>query len=936
MLKSGLPIDDLLPALRSALGRHRSAVLQAPPGAGKSTVVPLALLEEPWAAGKRLLMLEPRRLAARAVAVRMAQTLREPIGRTVGYRMRMDTRVSAETRIEVITEGVLARMLQSDPALEGCAAVLFDEFHERSLQADLGLALALDARTNLTPDLRLIVMSATLDGEAVARLLGNAPIVTSRGRMFPVESRYVGKGAPLLPGSAPAGSPYDAAERAIAQIVRRALDEEPGDVLVFLPGAREIHRVRALLEDGLRDAVRVLPLFGELSPAEQDAALQPSLRGSRKVVLATNIAETSLTIEGVRIVVDSGVARRSVFDPSTGMSRLETQRISRASADQRQGRAGRLEPGVCYRAWSEGSHRSLAPFSPPEIADADLVPLALELASWGVRDAAELQWLDSPPAPMLASARDLLERLGAIDSGARVTAHGREMARLGVHPRMAHMLLMSRKLSATRLASELAALLSERDLLRGTRAMRDADIRSRLDSMRGEYDESDTRAADGAYRDSAPRADRGAAQRARRVAQDLERQINSAHLQSHSEPRAATTNRLGSFDSAPTQDGPPYSPASDGRQESAQLRTGSSGVRATNNRRHVVSQSSKGDPRTADADTRRGAARDIASIGLLLAFAYPDRIAKRRGAAESRYTMANGRGAHFAEAQGLAREEYIVAVDLDDRERDARILLAAPLDRADIEAHFADRLRRDESVEWIDRDQAVSAKRVLRLDSIVLEEKPSQDVSPDALRAAMLDGIRKLGIAALPWSQEARDLRSRMEFVRGLLTAAPADWPDVSDAALAASFEHWLAPWLDGITRRDHLARLDLAAALRALLTWEQQKQLEEWAPTHLTVPTGSRIRIDYLDESAPAIAVRLQEVFGLESTPRLGGGRVPVTFKLLSPAQRPVQVTRDLAGFWRGSYADVRKDMRGRYPRHYWPENPLEAQPTRGVKRRT
>lgn len=903
---SGLPIDAVLPELRAVLVSHRSAVLQAPPGAGKSTVVPLALLHEPWVGKKRLIMLEPRRLAARAVANRMAQTLGEPIGRTVGYRMRMDTRVSAATQIEVVTEGVLARMLQSDPALEDCAAVIFDEFHERSLQADLGLALTLDARVNLAPELRLIVMSATLDGEAIARLLGDAPIVTAQGRLYPVESRYVGKGAPMLPGSAPAGSPYDAAERFIAQIVRQALDEEHGDVLVFLPGAREIHRVRALLEGGgLGPMVRVMPLFGELSAAEQEFALQPAPQGGRKVVLATNIAETSLTIEGVRVVIDSGVTRRSVFDPATGMSRLETQRVSRASADQRQGRAGRLEPGVCYRAWSEGSQRSLAPFSPPEIVDADLAPLALELASWGVRDVSELQWLDAPPAPMLASARDLLGSLGAIDSALRVTAHGREMARFGVHPRLAHMLLMSRQLNATRNAADLAALLSERDLLRGPRDMRDADIRSRLDALRGELAASESAPS----RDTNPswRGDRGALHRAGRMAQDFERQLINAPAGSRVTAYAAS-NVAG---------------AGQGMGGNAAAHARAS--------------------RDSGASARRGAsaggdmgATGAVDAGVLLAFAYPDRIARKRVGGEARYTLANGRGAHFAEAQGLAREEFIVAIDLDDRERDARILLAASISRDDIEAHFADRMRREESVEWNDREQAVVARRVVRLDAIVLEEKPSQAVSPDAVRAAMLDGIRKLGIAALPWSQGARDLQARMEFVRRHLEGAVNEWPHVSDEALAQSFDSWLAPWLDGVTRRDHLARLNLTEALKALLTWEQQKQLDDWAPTHLIVPTGSHIRIDYLDESAPAVSVRLQEVFGLESTPRLGGGRVPVTFKLLSPAQRPVQVTRDLAGFWRGSYADVRKDMRGRYPKHYWPENPLEAEPTRGVRRRT
>ena len=843
-MNSGLPVDEALAPLREALGTRRAAVLQAPPGAGKSTVVPLALLEEEWARGKRLIMLEPRRLAARAIAQRMAQTLGESVGRTVGYRMRFDTRVSRDTRIEVVTEGVLTRLLQSDPALEGVAAVIFDEFHERSLQADLGVALSLDARANLTPDLRLLVMSATLDGAAVARLLGDAPLVSAQGRIFPVETRYAGKGLPALPDAPPGTRPQDSPERLLAQLVSRALHQEHGDVLVFLPGAREIRQLQSWLNAAqLASGVQVLPLFGDLSSEQQDAALAPAVRGVRKVVLATNIAETSLTIPGVRVVVDSGLVRRACFDPVTGMSRLETQRISRASADQRQGRAGRLAAGVCYRAWSEGAQSTLAAFTPPEILDADLAPLALELASWGARDAEALRWLDAPPAAMLGSARDLLARLGALDSEGRITAHGRELARLAVHPRLAHMLLRARVLGQLPLAAQLAALLSERDLLPASAGTRDADIRARLELMRAE--------------DRTPAFVRPALQRARRVARDLERQADSA----------AGASR-------------------------------------------------------ADTD---------GDAGLLLAFAYPDRIGRKRAGGVGRFILANGRGAVFTGPQGLARQELIVAVDLDDRERDARILLAAPLQRRDLTEHFADRIRRRESVQWSTREQAVIARRTVELDALVLEEQPLAEVPADAARGAMLTGVRELGIAALPWNREARDLQARIGFV----AAAHAAWPAVSDAALGATLETWLAPWLDGVTRREHLARVPLTDALRAQLSWEQQRELEEWAPANLTMPSGSRIRVDYLDDSAPAVSVRLQEVFGLADTPRLGRGRVPVTFKLLSPARRPVQVTRDLASFWRGAYAEVRKDLRGRYPKHYWPENPLEAQPTRGVRPR-
>jgi ATP-dependent helicase HrpB len=836
---AGLPIEAALPQLTAALRAHAAAVLQAPPGAGKSTVVPLALLAEPWVRGRKLLMLEPRRLAARAVAARMAQTLGERVGDTVGYRMRLDTRVSRATRIEVVTEGVLTRLLQSDPALEGVAAVIFDEFHERSLQADLGLALCLDARVNLAPELRLLVMSATLEGTAVARLLGDAPLVSAPGRTFSVETRFAGKGPPRLPGV----RGQDPPERLVAQLVKRALREAPGDVLVFLPGAREIRRLQELLgaEAGAAGA-QLLPLFGELSAEAQDAALAPAAAGSRKVVLATNIAETSLTIPGVRVVVDCGLVRRARFDPVTGMSRLDTQRISRASAEQRQGRAGRLASGVCYRAWSEGAHASLAAFTPPEIAEADLAPLALELASWGTA-AAALRWLDPPPEAMLGSAADLLRRLGALGADGRISAHGREMARLGVHPRLAHLLLRARALGAVPLAAELAALLSERDLLRGGPA-RDADIRTRLELLRGEGGRGG--------------ADRAILERTRRAARDLERALRAQ--------------------------GP-------------------------------------------------GPAAEL-SAGVLLAFAYPDRIGRRRPGGQGRYTLANGRGAAFAEGEALARQEFIVAVDLDDREREARILLAAPLPRAQLLEYCAERVQNAAEVVWDSREQAVLARQVLKLDALTLEDKPLPEVPAEAARAAMLAGVRELGIAALPWDRDTRDLQARIEFMRRSRGADSSDWPDVSDAALLAALEAWLAPWLEGVTRRAHLARLPLEQALRARLSYAQQRELEELAPTHLTMPTGSRIRVDYLDESAPAVAVRLQEVFGLAETPRLGRARVPVTLRLLSPAQRPVQVTRDLGSFWRGAYAEVRKDLRGRYPRHYWPEDPLAAAPTRGPRR--
>lgn len=851
-----LPIEAALPALRQALAGGSGVVLAAPPGAGKSTLVPLALLDEPWARSGRLLMLEPRRLAARAVATRMAQTLGEPVGGIVGYRMRLDTRVSARTRIEVITEGVLTRMLQADAALEDCAAVIFDEFHERSLQADLGLALTLDARAQLAPELRVLVMSATLETAPVAALLGDGIVIEAAGAPYAVTTRYGGQGLPLLPGSLPAGLPYDAAERQVAALTRRALREEEGDVLVFLPGAREIRRVRELLGGGTIEvagrSVQVLPLYGELSGREQDEALVERADGARRVVLATNIAETSLTLPGIRIVVDSGLARRAAFDPVTGMSGLVTRRISRASAEQRRGRAGRLGPGICWRAWSEGAQPSLAAHTPPEILEADLSALALELAAWGALEARTLRWLDPPPEAALGAARTLLARLGALDHGGRITAHGRTLARLPLHPRLAHMLVAAAPLGAAQQAAQLAGLLSERDVLRGSQAAADADVRTRLELLSGTA--------------HASQVDAVGLRRARRLAGELERDL------------ARVVGRPG-----------PGAPRPDGE----------------------------------------------VGPGVLLAFAYPDRIGRRRAGEEGRYTLTNGRGARFGQAQSLARSEFIVAAELDDAEREARILLAAPLARADLEAHFASRLTTCEEVAWNSREQAVLARRIVKLDALVVEEKPLPSIPAEAARAAMLEGLAELGLGALTWSAGARNLRARLAFVRAQVPDAESRWPDVGDAALLEQRAQWLGPWLEGVTRREHLARIPLEDALRALLSWEQARELDELAPVYLQVPSGSRVTLDYLDESAPAASVRLQEVFGLHSTPRVAGGRVPVTFKLLSPAQRPVQVTRDLASFWRGAYAEVRKDLRGRYPRHYWPEDPLQATAIRGSMRR-
>jgi ATP-dependent helicase HrpB len=830
--RTELPIAEALPALLEALDSRCEVLLQAPPGAGKSTVVPIALLDAGWLQGQKILMLEPRRIAARAVAMRMAQTLREPIGETVGYRTRLETRVSARTRIEVVTEGILTRLLQEDSSLGGIGCVIFDEFHERSLNADLGLALTLESRQALREDLRILVMSATLDLSPLAALLGDAPIIASAGRSFEVETHYVARRADLpLPLQ-------------VTQAVRSALARHSGDVLCFLPGAGEIRSVERTLKEGAESAWRILPLYGDLDAAAQDAVLVPLPAGQRKIVLATSIAETSLTIPGVRIVVDAGLRRYSEFDPMTGMSRLATGKVSQAAAEQRRGRAGRIEAGVCYRLWSEGSHASLAAHTPPEILHADLAPLALELACWGTVDPKELAWLDAPPAATLAQARDLLQRLTAIDAGARVTAHGRELARFGMHPRLAHMVSRAQVLRAGHLACELAALLGERDILRSAPGSRDVDLRLRVALLHGD-------------------------------ARDL-----------------------------PTQ------ASVDQRARSAVLRS------AQRWQRQYL------------RDTRDSA--DVhTTTGILLAFGYPDRIARARGEG-GRYLLANGRGARFGEPQALAKSEYIVAAELDGAEREARIFLAAPIAPEDLEQHFAAQISDSSVIEWGAREEAVIARRERRLGALTLKSAELREPDADAVLAAALTGLRALGLSVLPWSDNLKQWRARVALLHAAQVPAPAPWPDLSDAALLAGLEDWAAPWLDGATRRSHFTRIDLSGALHGLLSHAQGVILEREAPTQVTVPSGSRIAIDYLDGEVPTVSVRLQELFGLKDTPAVAAGRVPLLLKLLSPAGRPVQVTRDLVSFWARGYHDVKKDLKGRYPKHYWPDDPYTAVPTR------
>ncbi len=819
MPPSGLPIDEALPGLKAALSQGSAAVLVAPPGAGKTTVVPLELLGEPWVGQGRIIVLEPRRLAARAAAERMAATLGEPVGQTVGFRVRMQSKVSAATRIEVVTEGVFTRQILADPELAGVACVIFDEFHERSLDADLGLALARDAQGLLREDLKLLVMSATLDGAAVARLLApstekRAPVVESLGRTFPVETHYLGR--------------PDRIEDGVVRAVQRALAEESGSILAFLPGQGEIARTAERLAERIRDpAVEIAPLYGALDPRDQDRAIAPASAGRRKIVLATSIAETSLTIQGVRVVIDAGQARVPRFDPASGLTRLATVRVSRAAADQRRGRAGRTEPGVCYRLWDEAETRALPAYADPEILDADLSGLALDLARWGAKDATGLAFLDPPPAAAFAEARALLVRLEALTADGVLTAHGRALAEVPLAPRLAHMVLKAGETGQAGRAARIAALITERNL-----GGRDADLRHRLESL---------------DRDRSPRA-----RDARALAERWAR---------------------------------------------------SAGPKAT-----------------------KGASETL-SDGLLLAFAYPERIARARGP-QGEFQLASGRGAFLDPTDALAREPWLAVAELGGGERRDRILLAAPLEVAEIEAAFAGQLVEEDRLEESGAGR-LRAKRLIRLGRLTLSETIDDNPDPALIARALLDRVRAEGVAGLPWGEAAQSLRERAAFLRD----RDAAWPDLSDPALVDRLDDWLAPILPGVRALSALKPDVLDGALRALIPWDLQRRLEAEAPARWTAPTGNSFAIDYAAEAGPRVDVRVQEVYGLAEHPRVGG--VPLTLSLLSPAHRPVQTTKDLPGFWKGSWKDVRVDMKGRYPRHVWPEDPAAAQPTTRAKPR-
>jgi ATP-dependent helicase HrpB len=830
-----LPIDAVLEELQQALAANSAAVLVAPPGAGKTTRVPLALLEAPWIGNRKIIMLEPRRIAARASAERMARTLGEQVGETVGYRVRFGSKVSRATRIEVVTEGIFSRQILDDPELTGVAAVLFDEFHERSLDADTGLALARDAQTGLREDLRILVMSATIDGARVAKLLGEAPVIASEGRAFPVETRYLGR-KPDVP-----------LERQMADAIASALRADQGSVLAFLPGAAEIRRTQNFLAERIQDAaIEIVPLFGALDATVQDRAIAPAPKGCRKVVLATSIAETSLTIEGVRIVVDSGVARVPRYEPDIGLTRLETLRASRAAVDQRRGRAGRTEPGVCYRLWDEPQTASLVAYTQPEILSADLSSLVLDLAQWGVRDPAQLAFLDPPPAPSLKEAQSLLRELGALDADGRITAEGHCLRGLALPPRLARMIVDSHRLGAGHAAAEVAAILTERGLGGDS-----VDLDARLDQFR---------------RDRSQRATS-----ARSLAQRWAAQVAASEsVQQSTRGAAAAPSPQGGGESSPP------------------------------------------------------------STGVMLGFAFPDRVAKNRG--NGSFVLANGRGASIDQTSALARAPYLAVAELTGTAANGRILLAAPILPADIELRFADEIESTVEVTFDRGAMALRARRKRTLHAITLSEAPLA-LTPSAETARVLaDGLIAAGIDRLPWSKSLKQWRDRVMFLRA---AEGEPWPDLSDLALATERESWLMPALYDKTSLKDFSSGDLSEALTTRLPWELRTRLDREAPTHFEAPTGTLLSIDYEAEQGPTIAVRLQELFGLKVHPSLAKGAVPLVLELLSPAHRPVQVTRDLPGFWRGSYAAVRSDLRGRYPRHPWPEDPSSAMPTRRVKPR-
>lgn len=836
-----LPVEQSLPEIKHVLNKYNTLVLQAPPGAGKTTRVPLALLNEPWLENKKILLLEPRRLAAKSCASHMASMLGEKVGQTVGYRIRLETKVGSDTWIEVITQGVFTRMIQGNPGLEDIGLVIFDEFHERSLQNDLGFALCNDAAQVFCDDLKILIMSATMDVSAVSSLMDDAHIVSSHGRQYDVNTIYRG------PGTSGGHAVFSA--QVCLMTIKKALEETQEDILVFLPGVGEIRKVQSLAEEAQWPGVLILPLYGNLSFDQQHKVFSPSNLGQRKIILATSIAETSITIDGIGVVIDSGLMRVPRFSPRTGMTHLETIPVSKATADQRQGRAGRLSNGVCYRLWSEYEHRLLKPFTPPQILSADLCSLVLELAAWGTTDPLQLKWIDSPDPVAFKQAQTLLISLGGLDQEGRITAHGKKMVRTGLHPRLAHMVIKSDEKGAGNFACLIAAILEERDILKPNQGMIDPDFRYRLEIMQTAIN-----------------------QRKKQVRQVFVKQnLVKKIIKTYSKIAASLSIKQGTIE---------------------------------------------------DSDP-----------GELLALAYPDRIAKKRVNFENRYLTALGKGASFFQPNSLSKSEYIVALHLDGKGKDAKIFLAVPISRESIEKEFSNQFETKKELVWDENRAAIKATEQVRYKKILIQESNLNKIDPEKAADLLLAQIQKRGLQSLPWTKKVISFKQRAVFLKKLNQYDKIT--DLSDSALLDRLDQWLKPFVYGISSLRQLEKIDFKSAFFSLLTWDEQQIIEKNAPTHLVVPSGSKLPLQYSSQgkilSSPVLKVRLQEIFSMISTPTIAG--VPVTVHILSPASRPVQITNDLKSFWENTYQDVKKDLMGRYPKHYWPDDPFTALPTSRVR---
>lgn len=827
----GLPVEETFPALKKALITQNIAILEAPPGAGKTTLIPLALLNEPWLEGQKIIMLEPRRLAARMAAKRMASILGEPLGETIGYRIARERKTGPKTRIEVVTEGILTRQLQNDPELQGIGLVIFDEFHERNLQGDLGLAFCLESQGALREDLRLLIMSATLDGGHISKRLNDAPLIKSKGRAYPVQTKHLARPAPF------------ALPSAMTEAITIALKEETGNILCFLPGEGEIRKTQKLLKErfNLDGKLLIAPLYGALAPQQQDQAISPVKPGLRKVVLATTIAETSLTIEGIRIVIDAGFKRVARFDVQAGMSKLETVRVSKASAEQRKGRAGRLEAGICYQLWPKAESQALKPHDQVEILEADLTSFVMELAHWGVRDPNDLTWLDLPPQTQFENAQDLLLSLGALDKDLRLTPHGQEMLRLGLHPRIAHMVLRAHKQGPAQasLACDIAAALHDGPLIKGHGA---SDLRDSITLLQKGPKTND------------PHVKKAAFYRAKETAKSLKRKMKITKVA-------------------------PASPQETGR---------------------------------------------------FLAMAYPDRIAQRRQENTNQYILSKGMGAALKEHDPLCVEPFLVVAQMNAGHKQGLIYNAAPLDLSHIEEEFEGSIIEVDEVDWHKRTQSAQALRVRKLGALKLKSTRINPIEPELLRACLCKGIAELGLHVLAWTKESQTFCQRIIFLR----KTDLSWPDMSEENLRLTLESWLAPFLNNCTRIEHLKKVDLSEALLAQLSWQDQQKLNQLAPSHYSVPSGSSIRLDYSNPDKPVLSVKLQEMFGNAGHPTINQGQTNLQVHLLSPGARPLQVTENLTSFWQSAYDSVKKEMKGRYPKHPWPDNPLKAVPTRKTKR--